>query len=364
MAPGYLARLLPLLLLAITAASCDQYQRFGQSSSDSLGPVDPVTFPPANLGTRGDRMKAGSGTFTQIKAWSADGEVPNAPYFAYPVPAAMLMADPLAAKGLGAAPAYVFDASKCPAPAGYDWTKRLRDDEMPLDQQGNVFTALPKATYTAGVAATSSYVPVVQQVPASATGRPCQALKSEEMLKGAGLKPKADGKLLAFLIIDPAAAVNPGVGGFDGFGLQRWGWYNRYIVAYLDGGELPLSDDLTKVVPQRLYYPRSMVVRKGPDGMPLAAAGRIGAGYDVLQAQRGQPGYSPICQVFTYDLGMTPAAPKDEVLPTDFMGPRLPTSAAAIEMMFGTVEMPVDPMRPLRPATPPFIYCLQVAPTP
>jgi len=44
--PGRVAIL--LLVLA-----CDPYQRFGEGT-DSYGPVDPINFPPANLGVRGE----------------------------------------------------------------------------------------------------------------------------------------------------------------------------------------------------------------------------------------------------------------------------------------------------------------------
>jgi hypothetical protein len=81
-----------------------------------------------------------------------------------------------------------------------------------------------------------------------------------------------------------------------------------------------------------------------PDGtmMTTAAPGRLGAGYDVLQARRGQPGYSPLCQVLTYDAG----ALKDSAA--------LPRDAQAIEMMFAPET--------LLPATPAYVYCLQVTP--
>ena len=64
------------------------------------------------------------------------------------------------------------------------------------------------------------------------------------------------------------------------------------------------------------------------------AAGARGAGYDVLQAKRGDADYSPVCEVFTYDAGMP-------------LGPRrqLPKSAEAIEAMFRTA-MPTAPRPP------------------
>jgi hypothetical protein len=103
---------------------------------------------------------------------------------------------------------------------------------------------------------------------------------------------------------------------------------------------------VSRLKPQKLYYPRSMIAttRMLPDGtmMTTAAPGRLGAGYDVLQAQRGQPGYSPLCQVMTFDAGATLEA---SVLPRD---------VSIIETIY--------PPATLQPASPPYVYCLQVSP--
>src|SRR2546430_1708565 len=92
-----------ICLLAL--AACDPYQRSGAGDA-SYGPADPATFPPANLGTHGDRTRAGQGPFTATPAFIAGQP---AAYFAYPLPAATPMSDPLAVAGLGAPPAYAFD---------------------------------------------------------------------------------------------------------------------------------------------------------------------------------------------------------------------------------------------------------------
>jgi hypothetical protein len=347
--PGRIA----ISLLAL--AACDPYQRFGKGT-DSYGPVDPVNFPPANLGARGDRTRAGQGSFTAAAAFVAGDP---AAYFAYALPPAAPTSDPLAVAGLGASNAFAFD-QKCQAPPNYAWDPaHMQTDEARLDQQGSIFTALPQATYVPGMAATSTYVPAVRRIPVSAAGQPCQKLKSADAVMKAGLNGTPDGALLAWLVIDPAAPVYaPGKSAANdpGIGMQSWGWYNGYLLAYLDGGQFPVGGDIvtdamgTRIVirvrPQKLYYPRSMVTmtRMLPDGtmMTTAAPGKIGAGYDVLQARRGQPGYSPLCQVFTYDAG----APKD--------ASALPHDAAAVETMF--------PRETLLPATPPYVYCLQVTP--
>lgn len=351
-------------LVAATLVGCDPYDRFGKNN-DHLGPVDPVTFPPANLGVGGNRMQAGRGTFTETRAFV--GGMPVG-YFPYAVAAGPM--DPLRVTQIPARPAYQF-TDACVPPAGYVWdemTSPINEDHR-KDQAWPVFTALPSATYTPGVAVTSPYVPVVAEKTVAVGGRPCQAFKSEtqivETFKKEMNNPKfvaADimptGKLFAWLLIDPAAAVYPlGQSAntmHPGLGLQKWGWYNRYLAAYLDGGEIatapamvmegmpPAPVMVTRMVTQRLFYPRSMVTGMNAAGMPTMAPGARGAGYDVLEFKKGDPGYSPVCRVFTYDTLM-PMAAAD-----------LPKDVATIEMMFNA------PMMEIRPATPPLVYCLQV----
>src|SRR5205814_4282379 len=112
-----------------------------------------------------------------------------------------------AVASLSAPPGYAFD-QKCQAPPSYAWDPaHMQTDEVRLDQQGSVFTALPRANYVVGMAATSTYAPVVREVPVSAPDQPCQKVKSADAVTKAGLNAMPDGKLLAWLVIDPAAAV-------------------------------------------------------------------------------------------------------------------------------------------------------------
>jgi hypothetical protein len=358
-------RLLPVFLLV---AACDPYTSFGNAGS-SLGPIDPVNFPPANLGTGGDRTRPGGGAFTETRAYAGGTEIG---YFSYPSRAPTAALDPIRLREAGAPypavatpPAYVFDPGDasafpakypCAAPAGWAFDQRL--DDIRLDEQGNIFSALPRATYTPGVAVSSGYVPVVSMVTASSASTECQSAKSEvQMFDRLGVAPgmaaMASGRFLAFLIIEPAAAVYPrgkNASNHPGLGLQKWGWYGGYMLAYLDGGFVPTEEfpamgttkALTRMKTQRLYYPRSMVTVTSASGIVTMAAGALGAGYDVLTARRGDPAYSPVCAVYTYDAGMP--------LPPD----QLPRDAATIEMTFNTMEAP------LRPATNPYVYCLQV----
>jgi hypothetical protein len=361
--------LLAVLLAGALGASCNPYDRFGKGD-DHLGPVNPVNFPAANLGTGGNRMQAGRGVFVEAPAFVAGNTVG---YFAYPFPAAVLMsADPLRlavgdmpTSTLARPPAVVFDpADAAPFPAAYpcqgpgaDYRYDPYVDDVPRNEQGPVFTALPSASYTAGVASTTSYVPLVTQLAVSSAGTPCQRWKSETQIDEAVMTMKlpepAGDRLLAWLIIDPGAGVYPFDMGPDsdhpGIGLQHWGWYNRYLLAYIDGGyvptvqvdvmggtmAMPTTMRVTRIRPQRLFYPRSMVMRA--NGM--TAAGARGQGYDVLEGARGTDAYSPVCQVITYDAGMPMAAAA------------LPKDAAAIQAMYGMTFMP---------AATPYIFCLQV----
>jgi hypothetical protein len=345
---------LVFLSCALTAlATCNPYQHVGENS-ESLGPVDPVTFPPGNLGEDGDRLQPGQGSFVEIHAFAGDAPVG---YFAYDLPAVKAGADPLRVlddgKPYAAVPvpvAYAFDpAAGCRKPAGYKYDARR--DDVHYDQQGNVFSALPKATYTPGVAVASSYVPVVQQIALSARSRDCQSLKSEDQVKAAfpGATAGARPTFLAWLVIDPGAAVHA----FDaeeddpGIGLQRWGWYNGYLLAYIDGGVVTTDDvevmagAATKTVvrmrPQKLYYPR-VVLGTDAMGMPAMEDGARGAGYDVLETRLGDPGYSPLCQVLSYETP-TPLAPE-----------ALPKNAATIMAMYGGTVQPGDVK---------YVYCLQ-----
>ncbi|HXU80748.1 MAG TPA: hypothetical protein VN914_05085 [Polyangia bacterium] len=343
-----------------------------------LGAVDPVNFPAENLGQDGNRMQPGSGTFLEISAF-AGGQTIG--YFAYPVKTAA-MRDPLRlienGKPYAAVPtptAYAFDATdeapvpaknRCSPPAGYKPDKRLDPIEGWYERQGNVFTDLPKATYNPGVASSSTYVPVVAEARVSSNGRVCQEFKSEKGIsisRAGGKLPATSGRFLAWLIIDPAASVFA----FDdadqtpatSIVLQKWGWYSRYMVAYLDGGYVPTEAvdvgtmdmplPITRMIPQKLYYPRQIAVMDPMTMMPAAAPGKRGDGYDVLTAARGMPGYSPICEVVTYATAPAamPPAPPALPLPVEM----LPKDAAAIEMTYAMTFMPGSPR---------YVYCLQV----
>ena len=263
---------------------------------------------------------------------------------------------------------------------------------MPLDQQWNVFTFLPDrfTSFPIGALPTWSYRPIVAEVPVQTVNLDCQAVKSERTLlkqadagsigvprgepesdKKIGRLGKPDGKFLAWALIDPGAAVarvNTRVdvvqgGAVTGSGIQKYGWYGQFIVAYIDGGYIPTEPGpnvagapTTRMRTQRLYYPRSAVYRDGtsPAG---AMPGTFGAGYDVLQGDRfgDNPGaYSPVCELWTYSLPTAPNAigdlPKDEA-----------TILALANSTLEPARLPLPPTAYNTPATilPKFVFCLQ-----
>ena len=372
--------LLSLLLAATAGGGCDPYGTFNDTPDDSLGVVDPVNFPPANVGVGGDRKRPGRGRFQELVAFFEGQEIG---YFSFTLPTLPAGSDPLRVLDDGkpygpvATPvAYVFDSAPpgspfpegdrypCAPPAGYQFD--VRRDAVDFTKQGNVFSTLPTEAYAEGVAPSSTYVPVVQEARLSSSGQPCQRLKSEKRIEEVlGMKPAPTPNYLAWLVIEPAARVVPRefpTGNFPmghpmagqmhpGVGIQRWGWFNRYLLAYIDGGYIPTEDGVVtggtmamptmrmvkRMRPQRLFIPRAVL----SGAMMTMGPGRPGQGYDVLEARRGQPTYSPICQVWVYGDPMMPVPAAD-----------LPKAASAI----------VDPMSALNPmpaAPASFVYCLQ-----
>jgi hypothetical protein len=359
-----------IVLVTASLFGCDPYQN--RSGEFNAGPVDPRSFPAPYLGTGGD-PKFGGGVFAPAPAWVAGQKVG---YYAFPLSSTQetaleMGADPLAITvdgtdaGVVSAPlAYVFDPTatspfpaqpRCTPPASYVYD--VQRDGISYAEQGNVFTTLPKD---------GSYAPIVSEVAVTSFAEPCQSIKSVETLMSSTtvqLSKRAsnsdtgtiqtgapDGKYLAWALIDPGAEVDYLSGAPTAathyLGPQKFGWFDHYLTAYLDGGYIPT---VTTTIPgmdgmpdstvvdfatQVLYVP-SQIPGTDKDGNPVAVPsdGVPGSGYDLLQAARGSSGYSPICQVMTFD-------------PADPLNP--PTDEADIDM---TTVMP---------APTPFIYCLQL----
>ena len=378
-----------LCAIATLSPACDKFEnQFPDNADFNAGGADPYNFPPAYRGVGATRQTAASGTFTEIAAY-ANGTATG--YFTFPfspsqvtttnyaAPIAMLwpdgQIDPLRVAGPGTdfraslnnpvpvPSVYNFDppgngssnpfatAQKCHSPAGYVYNSFL--EAFPQTEQWNVFTFLPDryTTYGFGTLPAWSYRPIVAEVPVTTGNYTCQTAKSERTVleqndqgtlgvplgppeadKTLGSLGKANGKFLAWAIIDPGSAVlrvgtkSDGLSGGTHFGttVQKYGWYGQFIVAYIDGGYIPTEAGptvagapTTRMRTQRLYYPRSFVYTDGKDPS-TASAGTFGAGYDVMQGSRfasDPSSYSPVCELWTYSLPTTTAIsqlPKDE----------------------------------------------------
>ncbi len=325
----------------------------------NAGPVDPIDFPPPYLGVGGNRARPALGTFTAV-AGVAGGR--SLGYFAFPFSTAALPSgsgpkpDPLAIAINGlpnpAVPVpvvEVFDGTigerpfplrpVCVPELYYSYDPRR--DDMHYDEQSPIFATLPTASYSPTRLPTWSYAPIVAEKRYTNDGQ-CQRFRAVEDPSPV----EGDGYYLAWAIIDPGAAVydvGQSRSNSTGIGLQRFAWYDHYIVAFLEGGYIPTQLDAASdgtpvlhMVPQKIYFPRSQVLDS--KGMPKSAG--LGQGYDVLEAKRGRDdNYSPVCQAFSYDT--TDPLPPEE----------LPQDANDVVARFGGT---------LQPANPPYFFCLQV----
>ncbi|HYO53866.1 hypothetical protein [Archangium sp.] len=376
-------RMVLSLSLALTGLSgCDVYERW-DGEDVNAGPVDAQNFPPDYLGAGANRQRAGSGSFTGARAYAQELALGHYLFsFSNSQLTAKAPLTPLTVrtgdKAVSAVPtpsAYVFDPAserpQCKAPEGYEFDAQR--DDVPHDDQGIIFTALPATTYTPGVEPTWSYVPVISQVPVESGGQSCQGIKSEKSLVArqdvrVPLTTTASGKQVgtpdgtfrALAIIEPGAAVyrytstSTARDPATGVGLQKWGWYNQYLLAYLDGGTIPTQEvtvggtTQVRMVTQKLYYPRSKVTVSTTQGLKDLNVS-VGQGYDVVEAIRGEPGYSPVCEVFTYDAGGPLTADQ------------LPKSAAEVVAKYGaTLQKPVKNFGDRSPVGDAYVYCLQV----
>lgn len=400
---SYRRRLLASGLFVLAAAGCDPYDNF--TGEYNAGPVDPVNFPPDYV-AGGNRMQSGSGTFNALQAYVSGTAVgyyrfSDANGFAATV-------DHLRVVGpSGTIPtptAYNFSGS-CAPPANYGYDP-VRD-EVHYDEQGNVFSgavsppALPRANYNPGAAVTFSYVPVMREIQVTSNGGACQSIKTEKTLRSRFPGTQPSSNYLAWAIIDPGDAVfrlgQRSVlqgGTATGSDVQRWGWYEHYLVAYLDGGVIPTRSEplsvtdmtmVTRMVPQKLYFPRSNVIAalgvacSGGTGTPprcapgqvcvtnnctactatgaaacptgqtcaaglCSAVGAAHNGYDVLQGKRDDSSYSPLCQLQTYSI------PGAAVVASS-----LPKDETTILTNYGPIQNP----GPGTGGAPQYVYCLQ-----
>ena len=346
----------PLSLALMGLGGCNVYERW-DGEEFNAGAVNAQNFPPAYLGTGANRLNSGSGSFTARRAYVGGAVVEQ---FLFPFSSRQrgaIASAPLTISGLPIPSAYEFEPG-CKAPEGYEFDAAR--DAYDYSQQGTIFSALPVATYAVGAEATWNYVPLVARVKVTPSGLPCQLTKSEANLvtrKDVSLNLSAPapvtGKQVgvpeagvydAFAIIEPGAAVyrvGQTSANSTGLGVQKWGWFNQYLLAYIDGGQVPVASG--RLVTQKLYYPRSPVT-VGTRNTTVT----VGSGYDVLEARRGTAGYSPVCEVLTYDAGGPLTAAQ------------LPRTAADVVANYGaTLQAPTRAFGNVTPAGDPYVYCLQ-----
>jgi len=410
----------------VLAAACNPYDY--QQGELNAGPVDAANFPRPYQGEGADPnvsgYLSGKGKFSEVRAFQNNRA---AGYYLFPFTATQLAAaDPLLLpqdprRQPQTPNAYVFDSQppspfpstpKCNAPPNYQYDVR-NNETMRQDEQGNIFTQLPLATEQPGRASTFEYIPVVAEIAVSAQGLACQSVKSDQAVNRVVSNPAPTGNFLLWAIIDPSSGVyrlgqqsspyllpdgtrNPNYA--LGIGVQRWGWFGRYYLAYIDGGYVPTQSAAQglRMKTQPLYLPLRITpagVRCGsatcqpgqvcasnacqsctgnrptpaencpagqrccpspqtcinPDASGTCAdIGKVGQGYDVLQARRSEASYSPVCEVrqYTADTG-TPARPRQ-------IG-ELPQSAATVLTLSPTTQPPT-----LESGVPRYIYCPQV----
>lgn len=416
-------------LTGLFGVACDVHDGYFDGEFNAGG-ADPYDFPPPYRGTGAIRQTAASGTFTEIGAYAKGKEIG---YYFFPFSPSQVATtnyaappattDPLRVVGPGTdfrvstrnpvptPMVYNFDPPgtsdpfperpRCRIPAGY--THDEFAEGVPRNDQWNIFTFLPDrfTTFGFGALPTWSYRPVVAEVTVTTNKLDCQAVKSERTLltlEDSGNVSFSRGELekdnetrlglptpdrfLAWALIDPGAAVVrvgetvniTTTGTVNGTSVQKYGWYGQFIVAYIDGGYIPVVDGpaatptdqgpdalpvpTKRMRPQRIYYPRSAVI--SPGGSARGAPGRLGAGYDVLQANRfdDPEEYSPVCEVWTYSLPRpTPIdeLPKDEAT-------IIATANSTLEP--ARTDQPTTSYTPSAAIVPRYMFCLQAAPLP
>ncbi len=417
-------RVFHCLLVFVLAGACDPYQH----GEFNAGPVDAANFPKPYQGEGADTNEngyfSGKGKFNEVRAFT-NGQA--AGYYLFPFTSTQLSSsDPLQLpqdprRQPQTPKAYVFDSAppnpfpssqKCNPPANYQYDPRTED--MRLDEQGNIFTLLPLATEKPGQASTFDYIPVVAEVAVSADGLACQSVKSETTLNKVLGNATSTGNFLLWAIIDPSSGVyrvgqqsnfllsngTPNPNYATGIGVQKWGWFGHYYLAYIDGGYVQTQTvtvnnaQVLRMKTQPLYIPLKITpaaVRCGSatcqvgqfcanntcqnctanratsaDNCPTgerccpspqtcinpgasgtcADIGKVAQGYDVLQFRRSDPNYSPVCEVRQYTAN-TGARPRQ--------ASELPRSVADVLTISPTTQPPTTESGIAR-----YVYCPEV----
>lgn len=326
------------------------------------GTVDPAKYPAIYTG---GGTKQSSGVFIPVQAATLSAatiltyalDVPanqSAAADETGIPELTLAIEPIDAAGYfpdSPSLVYTFDAtatepypatSLCTAPTNYVFDART--ESYRRDYQGLIFTQIPQ---TGG----DPFVPYMAEVAVTSKSLKCQGIKDDEgILKNKDVtvpivpadplqpgtvdEPKPSGKLVALYPVDPRAQVEPS--DTSGWGSQKWGWYKHYLFAYIDGGYIPtqqVSVDIGEdepltfaaMRPQKWFFPATRPASvedpdtgdisfpKDPDtmeyefidaggpGLSNNAAEFAGAITDVVEAARGEAGYSPICELCTFE---------------------------------------------------------------
>ncbi len=417
----------------LVASACDPYKDYKLKGEFDAGSADPFNYPPPFRGAGATRNIAGSGNgFTAVRAFAPQGI--QVQYYLFPYSpsqvvtagysAITLAAQTSNARNIRQFPlAYAFDPpnssspfpaqQQCRAPEGYQYDPRR--DDVRYDEQGNIFTALPEATFGQGSLPTWTYYPIVREVAVRSNGESCQAIKSERTLLSRNdvHVPTAedgssapDGRYLVWALIDPGSGVyrvGETASNSTGVGVQRWGWFQQFLVAYIDGGYVPQAST-TQFATQRLFIPRANVIldcatnqdclsfagtargaavcetsigrcRTSTQCTTDAACGtgatcdtavgfcrqpatgspaRLSVGYEIMEAARGSAGYSPICEVFTYKPSSDPALASS--LPRD------PATILNDPGTYGPLQRPPAPVTGSivpNDVIPPYVFCLQ-----
>jgi hypothetical protein len=294
--------------------------------------------------------------------------------------------------------AYMFDitpgaedgktnTSKCNPPSA-TYVYDQKNDAFPFNQQLNIFQQKQTSTDPASLPSDQpSYQPIYAEVPVTSLTYNCESIHSADgVIDGIGTSTMLntnpappgnpfyhavgapDGNYLALAIIDPSADVlttyDPGL--LDGaptcpsaqsdaagachnpithLGNQRWGFFDHFLVAYLDGGYVQTrtsmvpatgsnpAQTITQALPMLLFTPDKFNDPiNGPSTCNNTAstpgmedpASCVGHGFDLIEGVgedfmampmvlkpgvRGATGmgYSPICHVLSYDPDKNPA---------------------------------------------------------
>jgi hypothetical protein len=297
--------LVAALGLLASVPACNPYQNF--DGEYFAGAVDATNFQEPYLGELPATSDQGGGIIIPHSA-----TVNNAPTFYYLFPLAPAMTS-LTVEDLPISNVYVFDPTatsafpspaRCKGPENYVHDQRTEAYRM--DEQNPIFELLPSS---------GSYIPIVQQVPVTSNGVTCQDPKSKAAvtsMRGDLTVGMPSGKYLAWALIDPTADVAPTLG--NGLGPIHIGFFNHFLTVFIDGGYIPTVDipDMGPDMPahtdfrtQQLFVPNTAIAEE-EDPMTgmitlVPVPNELGAGFDILEAGRGDAAYSPICEVVTYD---------------------------------------------------------------